>query len=101
MWNILQLTIILSSLIYNVQSFIDNLNLKYETLSKNKEGRHFLVTTLLEKLYQPLNEPRFQGRVVLVRCYCPMCNKPAPSGGNHCIACHESEESADLICVPV
>ena len=64
MWNILQLTIILSSLIYNVQSFIDNLNLKYETLSKNKEGRHFLVTTLLEKLYQPLNEPRFQGRVV-------------------------------------
>jgi len=64
MWNILQLTIILSSLIYNVQSFIDNLNLKYETLSKNKEGRHFLVTTLLEKLYQPLNEPRFQGKVV-------------------------------------
>ena len=61
MWNTLQLSIFISSLVYSVHSFIDDLNLNYETLRSNKEGRHFLVTTLLEKLYQPLNEPRFQG----------------------------------------
>ena len=64
MWNTLQLSIFISSLVYSVHSFIDDLNLNYETLRSNKEGRHFLVTTLLEKLYQPLNEPRFQGRGV-------------------------------------
>ena len=45
---------------------LDDLNLNYNTLRSNNNGRHFLVTTLLEKLYQPLEVPRFQGKVTFV-----------------------------------
>ena len=36
----------------------------YDTLAARKEGRHFLVTTLLEKLYAPLSASRYRGKVV-------------------------------------
>merc|ERR1719228_730327 len=39
-------------------------DLDYTTLSQSKDGRHFLVTTLLERLYEPVAAPRFRGKVV-------------------------------------
>ena len=39
-------------------------DLSYSTLARSQEGRHFLVTTLLEKLYQPVSAPRYRGKVV-------------------------------------
>ena len=59
-----KLSLMLISITHVGASIIDDLDLNYDTLTSNKEGRHFLITTLLEKLYQPLSTPRFQGKVV-------------------------------------
>jgi len=38
--------------------------LSYSKLSSNNDGRHFLMMTLLEHLYDPIDAPRFRGNVV-------------------------------------
>ena len=66
--------ILVSFLLIGCSCLQKNRRLRYNQLTSNTNGRHFLITTLLERIHDPIEVPRFQGKIVF--------NLPESLGGS-------------------